>query len=272
MALSRSQIERLILGSLAVFSVILTGTVALNFMLHVYETYSESDKLFELWLNILGIVINGLFSLGILALYSRIGSTQEEQRDLMEEQRNIDENQRTIMREQTNISENQQRLERLRQQFHIDIEGQKPINENSILVCISNHGDGVATNPQLITTVSYRGQENQEVAFGTSSFSLNKICEDEYRDRGAIIGAKETNVELSSTVLFRRITEERTRDYTFPEMATELSATGVDEVSVEIKLEVTNIFGNSAEETVYRFSVIIHPNMTFEEAVQASVE
>lgn len=131
MALSRSRIERFLLGSVVVLSVLLTGAVTLNFMLHVYETYSESDRLFELWLNVMGIVVNGLFSLGMLYLYSRIGSAQKEQRDLMEEQRNIDENQRTIMREQTNISENQQRLERLRQQFRIDLEGYKPVDGNS---------------------------------------------------------------------------------------------------------------------------------------------
>ena len=158
MTFNRGQIERLILGSLAVLSVILTGAIALNFMLHIYETYSESERLFELWLNLLGIIVNGLFPFGILVLYSRIGSAQEDQRDLMQEQRNIDENQRTIMREQTNISENQQQLDRLRQQFRIDMEGRKPINENGVLVCVSNHGDGVAVNPRLVTAVSYQGK------------------------------------------------------------------------------------------------------------------
>lgn len=267
---SRRQIERSILGSFVVLSVLLTAAVTLNFVLHVYEMYSDSDRLFELWLNVVGIVVNGLFSLGMLYLYSKIGSAQEEQRDLMEEQRNIDENQRTIMREQTNISESQQRLERLREQFHIDLEGRKPIDENSLLVCVSNHGEGVAMSPQLVTSVSYYGEEDAEVTFETGSFPLTKVCDDEYRDRGTIIGARETDVEVSSTVLFRRITEEGNQDYTFPEMTTELAAAGVDEVSVTLKFEVTSVFATPAEQTVYRFTVSIHPNMTFEEAVQKS--
>lgn len=270
MALRRRRIERFLLGSLVVLSVLLTGAITLNFMLHVYETYSESDRLFELWLNVMGIIVNGLFSLGMLYLYSRIGSAQKEQRDLMEEQRNLDENQRTIMREQTNISENQQRLERLRQQFRIDLEGHRPIDENSILVCVSNHGDGVAMNPRLITSVSYYGEEDLGLTFGAGSLQLNKVCEDEYRDKGAMIGAKETGVELSSTVRFLRVTDEGTREYAFPEMATELSTAGVDEISVVIKFEVTDVFGDFAEETMYQFTVSIHPNMTFEEAVQNS--
>lgn len=268
----RERIARLILVSLAILSVVLTGAVALDFMLHVYETYSESDRLFELWLNLLAILVNGLFSLGILVLYSRIGAAQEEQRDLMEEQRNIDENQRTIMREQTNISENQQRLERLRQQFHIDMEGRKPIRENAILICVSNHGEGVAMSPRLISAVSYHGEEDSEVDFEASSHQLNKVCEDAYRDRGTVIGAKETSVELTSPVLFRRVSESGVQNDTFPEMTRELSATGVDEVSVTIKLEVTDIFGNSAEETVYQFSTSIHSNTTFEEAVESGRE
>lgn len=79
-------------------------------------------------------------------------------------------------------------------------------------------------------------------------------------------------MELSSAVQFRRITDEGTQEYTFAELTTELSTAGVDEVSIILKFEVTNVFGNSAEKTMYRITVPIHLNMTFKEAVQNSAQ
>ena len=78
-------------------------------------------------------------------------------------------------------------------------------------------------SPQLITSVSYFGGENYEVTYGVNSCPLRKVCEEEYRDRGRIIGARETDVELISEASFRNNTEQGTQDDTFSEMATKLS-------------------------------------------------